>query len=240
MDKLNIKIISSKEAFLLKEELWAVYNNYFEFPKEKFFDRIQNTPRYALYQSNGILVGFTGIYINEMIINNQKVLFLGLGSSVISPEYRGKYLLQKTCLKLRWNAFLKNPFQKFFFWCHASSYKTYCILANFRTHYPAYNTSVPAEYKTVIDDIGVSVFGNSYNESTGTAIYIGLENKDKGNHITKKHLDDPVIQFYHKKIELQNAVNEGVNGLITIAPMNLSNVYGWFIDLVQGRKRKRI
>lgn len=240
MAKLTIEIISNKEALLLKEEMWAIYKHCFEFSKEKFFDRIKNTPRYAFYQSNGVLVGFTGIYTNEILINNQNTLFLGLGSSVIAPEYRGKYLLQRTCLKLRWNAFLKAPFQKFFFWCHASSYKTYCILARFRTHYPAYNKTVPSEYKTVIDNIGINTFGTSYNESNGTAIYIGIKNKDKDNLITKKHLDDPIIQFYHKKITFQYPSSGGINGLITIAPMNFSNIYGWFIDFFQGHKRNRI
>jgi hypothetical protein len=240
MSKLQIKIISSDEAFLLKDEMWLIYKHYFEFTKEKFFDRIKSTPRYAIYSDNGALVGFTGIYKDEINLNNQKVLFLGLGSSVISPEYRGKYLIQRTCLKLRWDAFIKNPFQKFFFWCHASSYKSYCILANFRTHYPAHNSSLPQKYKTVIDYIGTSLFGSSYNKSNGTAIYMGIENKDKDNYITAKHLNDPAIQFYYQKVALKKAITGGVNGLITIAPMDLPNVYGWFTDLIQGRKRKRI
>ena len=240
MSKVSIEFITSKDAFLLKEQMWSIYTLFFEISEKKFYDRIKETPQYTLYKVKSKIVGFTGIYRDILFLNNKKIYLLGFGSTVLLPEFRGKFLLQKTCLTLRLKLLIKAPLSKIFFWCHASSYKTYCNLASFRHHYPRHNQYLPNNYREIIDFIGNTKFGSHYDKLNQTAVYNNIQNKDSENFISKKHLNDPEIAFFHNKINNSIPGSQGINGLITIAPMNRSNISYRLRDFILKRKRKRI
>jgi len=238
--KINIEFVSSKEALLLKEKMWPIYRLYFEAAEEDFYKRIESTSLYALYKVQSDLVGFTAVYLDELSMEEETIQLLGLGSTIILPEFRSNFLLQRTCLTLRLKLFVKKPLSKVYFWCHASSYKTYCILAGFRQYYPNHQEELPSKYQAIIDFIGNKKFGGNYDALNQTALYENVLSKDKGNLISTGQLRDPDIEFFHQRINSSKPAINGINGVITVAPMDLTNIYGRLTDFVLRKKRKRI
>ncbi len=237
---VRIRIVSNKAVLPFKEQMWEIYACFYDYTKQAFYDRLKKIPKHALYLYGNRVVGFTGIYLGEGAFKEKNIKLLGLGSTVILPEFRGRYLLQRTCLKLRWDIFIQSPWEEVYFWCHASSFKTYCILARFRTHHPSYRASLSLPYKNLIDYIGKITFGKEYDSLSGTARFKGITVKGTNNLIAKRQLQDSTIRFFYEKIKSVRAQSNEVNGLITVAPMNFSNIWGWILDAVFDHRRKRL
>jgi hypothetical protein len=229
-NKVEIKIVSGAEASLLKEDMWQIYKEFYICSKGFFYSRIKEDKYYALYMNKGNLVGFTGLFLGKSTFEGKKVRTFGLGFTVLMTNFRGQQLLQKTCLKLFLKLFIQKPFQPIYFWCHASTYKSYLILTKLLVHYPSRHQEIPTNYTAFMDSIGREHFGGQYDEKTKSAFFEGFVLQDDSAKISTKHLENPAIRFYHQMKPANPIGKQGVNGLILVAPFNWTNALGWVKD----------
>lgn len=238
--KIHLVLKTAQETYVLKEDLWKVYQTGFSYPKDKFEDFIQNTSYYSLYYEGNKLVGFTAVYLDEIELKDQKVSLFGLGSTVILPEYRGLYLVHRTSLKFQLDLFKKSPFRPIYFWCVSGSYKSYCTVARFRIHYPAYQKETPPFYQELINYIGRTKFAKTYDPNTGTVVVEGMDVVDTVDQLSERHLNDPIIRHFYQSLQAKPPKYKGLHCLIMVAPVNIKNTIGWGVDYLKGQKRKRV
>jgi hypothetical protein len=224
MSRVKIKIVSSSEAYLIKEEMWRIYRKFYQCAETHFSGRFSEITNYALYSYKGSLVGFTGIISDQHTIDNMKVHLFCFGCTAVLPEYRGLALLQKTSLIIFIGNFLRNPFRPIFFWCHASTYKSYLGFAGLPMHYPSRHRPTPTKYRHFIDRIGAKYFGQHYDEKTGNAFFEGVAVKEGKVNTNSTELLHPAVQFYQKIKRPDPENRPGVYGVISVAPLNLKNL----------------
>ena len=151
-------------------------------------------------------------------------------------NYRRFGLLQVATRKVYLSTKANNLLVPIFLWAHASTFKSYLILANFPTHYPNRLRQTPKSYKDRLDVVGNEIFGEDYNSETGTAWVRGVKISDNSATLNRDNLRNENISFFHSQlIKAPKRADEiGVNGVLLIAPIDLKNLlFGSLYQLVR-------
>lgn len=219
--KIHIDITSNDLSHETKEAMWAIYQPYYHYEKETFLARFVKNNHYALYYSEGTLVGFTGLRINHIKIEHQKHFLIYFGQTVVTQGFRGKGLIRMTGMKLIRQYWKEILLSKAWFWADALSYKAYLVFAkNLKEYYPTRQYATPAAVQKVFDFIGETHYGETYDPSTGTVCKTVKYVADPTTVIRAEDQKDLDVAFYAKS----NPNNQQGHGLITLGPISLANV----------------
>lgn len=201
--------------------MWQIYHKYYHYDKASFMDRIHKNNYYSFYIHNDIMVGFTGLRINDFKFEGKNTFLIYFGQIIILNEFRGKSLIPVTGFKLFlkfWRSFL---FSKTYFWADTLCYKPYLVFAKtLEVCYPSYKQITPAPIKRLIDHIGETHYGETYEQATGTVIKDKKLVKDPASIIRSGDTVDPDVRFFAQA----NPHHEEGRGLITLGPATRRNM----------------
>ena len=232
--KIKTGIIEAHEALAYKEEMFDLYNQYYEVEKSSFYNRFQSNDFYAIYTRDEKVVGFTGFRLRSFQLEDEEVMTLYLGQTVMHRSCRGKSLLPRTCSMIFAQHFLKTPAMPIYCWCDSLTYKPFLLFSNsLKKSYPSRKEETPAKVKDLITQLGMHYYKDTFNPETGTVYKKNNIIDDPSAIITEEDRQkNPDIDFFAKA----NPGHANGHGLITIAPINFTN----FLFLVKKCIKKQL
>ena len=225
---VEIQLVSPSSARNYVEELWQLYQKYYDCSYNFFKQRIENHDFHVLFLDQNRVIGFTGIKRNEVILNGQKITLVGLSITVIDQEHRSQGLIQKAVARLTKKEMLTNPLQKTYIWSVVASYKPYLVFAKgVKDFFPTRDTEEHSEYKTIQQTICELHF-QEY-DLDNHLVYI------KGMRITNQSVlsyDENYMnrdkRYYKNRYDSGRSTNGlEVKGILTIAPASFRNLTFW-------------
>ncbi len=219
--KVKITLRENNFSEETKEQMWEIYKKYYTYTKESFMDRISGNNFYAFYTKGDRLVGFTGLRIDRFKFEGRRKLLVYYGQTVVDQGFRGKALTQRTGVKLCIKYFKDILFSDVYMWCDALTYRAYLVFAKtLEEYYPTYKEPTPGHIKRMMTYIGEQRYGENFQPESGTVEKPIDYVKDPSVKIRPAKLRDADINFYaHANPGYQQG-----NGLLTLAPMNRTNV----------------
>lgn len=219
------------------EEMWSLYKKYYSYSETYFRERIhaRNT-HFAFFYRGEQLVGFTGLRINRLRVQGRKVLLLYFGQAVMEKAYRGKNLFRRMSIKVGWQYLKDILFSEGYCWCDAVSFKSYMFFAKgMADMYPSYKAETPPVEQEIINHIGQTFYPETFCPNTG--IVRKEENfvTDPTAQVKEEYLQEPNIQFYAKA----NPGYSKGDGLLTICPMSLKNLFHLIWHMLRLRRPSR-
>lgn len=228
--KVKVNIVSNNLPEEIKEQMWEVYRQYYHYTKATFMQRIKKNNFYSFYTANGKIVGFTGLRINRAKVEGKRQLLIYFGQTVVHADYRGKSLIPVTGAKLCLKYWKEMLFSDVYFWADALTYKAYLVFAKtVEEIYPSRKRFMPTMIKAIVDHLGMLHYGNNYCIKTGTVHKQKVLVNDTTMRIPQKYKTDEDIRFYVQA----NPLFEQGHGLLTITPMNLTNIGQLFTRYIQ-------
>ena len=237
MKSSSIKVSIQSNSFSpdVLESMWSVYHPHYHYSHEEFLARIPKNNYYSLYYRAEKLVGFTGLRIEKVNQDGKKFFTVYFGQTVIDPSVRSKGLIPRTGIQLCrmfWKEFLTN---QVYFWADALTYKAYLVFAKtLEEYYPCRRRIIPLEVRELRNYLGNKYYGQRYCSNSGTVTKDSYLISDQNIRFTPSRSLDPDVSYFQKA----NPMHESGAGLITIAPIHMSNIWmiiqkvvqkiGWF------------
>lgn len=230
--KIKVIIVPNHIDEATREEMWSIYQSYYNYTKEEFLTKMGKNNYYSFYINNGKIVGFTGLRINQILVKGKKVFLMYFGQTVIEKAYRGKSLIPLTGFKLCVKFARQILTSRSFWWADTLTYKAYLVFAKtLDTCYPSRKQETPSDVKAVIDQIGQIYYEDTYMPERGTVRKNTKFVADPTAEISQKVLVDPDIAFYTKA----NPNYAKGDGLITLGEINFRH-----FKILLGRTIKNI
>ena len=218
--KLTTRVVKSAKTKAIREQMWALYQRYYQVEKEVFLARLKVNQYYALYEVAGELVGFTALRTKAVESEKGIATCIYVGHSCILKEYRNRSLIPQTCMSITLKAFLRHPFRPIYLWCDSLTYKPYLAFVKATTYtFPTWKKETPAHIKTMINKLGTFYYGERFNPETGTVRKDVNIVTDSSAVITAKDRQQADIDFYAK----MNPNYLDGNGLVTITQASIPN-----------------
>jgi hypothetical protein len=219
--RVQIDFVSNQMSDALKTEMWELYQSYYHYDKASFFARFEKHQTYAIYRFEGRLVGFTGLRINEAKIDGKNRTMIYFGQTVIEGRFRACHLIPRTGLKLMrkfWKQVLNGTA---YCWADALTYRAYLVFAkNLRELYPSRFLPDLHPLKNLVDYLGECYYPDSYQPASGTICKTEKLVADTSVVLSEEiRARDADVRFYAYK----NVHHASGHGLLTLAPLNLSN-----------------
>ena len=231
--QLKSFVLKSSEVLQLRQEMWQIYNKYYEVDRTAFFNRFTSNDFYAIYKDGEDIIGFTALRIRPITTQDGTFMTFYLGQSVIEQEFRGGSLIPKTCFNLFVQHFMNHPFMPLYVWCDALTYKPYMIFANaMERFYPSRQHTMTPKIRRLINKIGQTYYPDSFDPQTGTVMKGSNVIDDITAVIDEQKMQHPDIHFFTQA----NPKYTKGHGLITIAPINFRN----FVSLIRKIANKKM
>lgn len=233
---LTITLLKNDEIKPYLAEMWGVYSQYYNDPKELFMARAMFFDCQAMFYDKQKLVGFTAITVDRNIsIGDKQHTFIGLNQSVIDKAYRNQNLIQRLCTRLFLQERWKNLFSNIYIWSANASHLPYLIFAQYlKKCYPSHFHPLSNDAKEIMVFLGkkhLNAYPYQYYPDTPFGSF-NLANCmiDDAAKIYEKDLTNPHIFYFQQLMKegekhLQNPEHELL--VITIAPANWENFAFW-------------
>lgn len=217
---IQVTITSNDLNESTKEEMWTVYQKYYNYSREYFMQRVSSNNYFSFYKVKGKIIGFTGLRINRTEINKQKRVLIYFGQTIIDQNYRGKSLIPRTATKLCLQFWKDLLLGRVYVWADALTYKAYLVFAKtLGEYYPSYRTNTPKPVRGLINFVGDKYYGKTFNPNTGTVTKNTVFVNDPTTQINPQLESDQDVLFY----AAANPKYTQGHGLITLAPMHARN-----------------
>lgn len=228
--KIQVTISSNELTATTKEEMWKVYQKYYNYSREYFMQRIDSNNYFSFYKLNGRIVGFTGLRINRTEVCEKESLLIYFGQTIIDKKHRGNALIPRTAFKLflrYWKDLLKG---RIYVWADALTFKAYLVFAKtLKEFYPSYRSSMPAHIKELINFVGDEYYGSAFCVNTGTVRKDSVFVNDPTTMIDVQTEKDKDVLFY----ESSNPDYIKGHGLITFAPIHRKNYLALILKCIK-------
>ncbi len=206
-----------------KNEMFKLFNKYFNCEKNMFFSDLQSKKTIVLLKnSNRDIVGFTSMDISIEESKNSKIVILFSGNTIVDEKYRNDLLLITGFLEFAVRTQTEYPDYKMFWHLICEGYKTYRYLPlSFNRFYPHYKEE-PLQYeKELMDKISIKRFNKYYDKKTDIIHIPGSESlKSNFSKIHQNKLEDKHIKFFVDK----NPFYENGDKLSCIAEISYNNL----------------
>lgn len=159
---LDIEAISQPQ----RNRMFQIMSFYYNHVTREQFDQDLNEKSKVilLFDLKGQLCGFSTILVTDMQVDQQKVVAIYSGDTVLDRAHWGNGALGMAFSKYIMQVKRKNLFKPVYWFLISKGYKTYLLMANnFRTHYPRYEHETPVREKKIMDAFYSSKFGSLYH-----------------------------------------------------------------------------
>jgi GNAT superfamily N-acetyltransferase len=209
------------------DEMWALYGPHHAVTRDELVRRCRDdVDEIALYRAHdGALVGFTGIRRRRLTLRSgEEVATAYFGTSFIDEAWRGRNLIQRTVLRVLYEAKRASPRRRLFVWSDALTVRPYLLTArNLREYYPSPLQPMPADVQELRDTLGVLYYGDDYEPTTGTVRKRERKLEAQLLEIDPRQRDDVHVRFYLE----QNPRYVDGHGLLIIQPATVRNALAY-------------
>lgn len=225
----------SLQSFLeLKEAAWEVCQQLYNMEEEEYYARLAIFHSFAVFKSEGKIVGFLSFFLDETVLHNRKMVLLGVGHGAILPAYRNHSLIPAATIRFLLKSMWKRPFRKHLLWGMGMTHLAYRMgRRSSASFYPMPDQDCPPYFQTILDWLGQKYYPNTYNKATLTAT-VSFSILDQAAIPKPTELEDPVVADFVRRVPscLQPNNRTGVMTITPIAP----NVWFWIKKYVFGNK----
>jgi hypothetical protein len=173
---IRIQFLSQQEMLAIKEKVWEVCQQVFEISESDYYHRLSIFKSFSLFYDQEKIIGFLSFHEDEVIIDNKKILLIGVGHGMVQTAYRNKALVQKASWLFLLKKLSANPFRKIIIWGIAISHLSYRMgMRASKYRYPNSMEQTPDFYKKILDFAGEKYYKDSYdaeNYSAGVKYFI--------------------------------------------------------------------
>ncbi|MEL6673002.1 MAG: hypothetical protein AAFR61_12450 [Bacteroidota bacterium] len=223
---LHIQITEAKDLHPQEEaQMVDLYLAHHHISREACLKRIQEGfDRLVIFRThkNGRIVGYNGYKVRTFRAPGflRPIMAVYLGQLFIEKAYRGSHPVQWSTLKIFLKHKLFRPWYKTVIWADALTYKPYLLIAkNSHSFYPNPEKPTPPAYHMLINYLGMTHYGESYNPASGTVTKQRKLLKDHVAPIRPRLLKNPLIRFYAEK----NPGHSKGNGMLVLTD------YDWLV-----------
>lgn len=205
-----------------RDELWAFYARYYDFPREKLEERLRVLPEIALYRTRGgEIVGITGVDVYRVQHEGRASTVIYTGMVVVDERYRRQHLPLVLGVRLFLRAKLRRPFERVDWLFGALSYKSYKLLPRHMAEYwPRRDVPTPAATVAYLNHIARQRFGDAWRAERGVVARPGaMRLRPEAAPIDDARRADPDVQFF----ESANAGHRDGELLLCLCPLTLAN-----------------
>jgi len=149
-----------------------------------------------------IIQGFSTLLKVPMTVNNQKVIGVYSGDTVLNKNYWGTSALGKAFLKYLWQVKITHLTTPVYWFLISKGYKTYLLMANnFKTHYPRFEEPTPPHFQKVMNTFYSKKFVTNYLAEKDLIHFQtpSCHLKENVADISEAQLKLPRVQFFQKK-----------------------------------------
>ena len=219
--------ISIRQASTLDEatltRMWALYAPHHQMDRREFDEKLSTLDEIALFtaRNDRSLIGFCGLRRRLVQLRNgRRAATFYLGLTYVRTEWRSTGLIQQMVLR-RVLAPLITPRLAVYFWADCLTFRPYLAMArNLHEYYPARTGPTTEEAAEVIDILGATYYGDSFDADRGIVRKSVRRIKSHEACVSATDLQDPDIRFFAER----NADHDRGDGLIAVFPMGVRNL----------------
>lgn len=220
----------------IKKQVWEVCRQLYDMKEEEYYARIPMFHRTGVFRVESRIVGFLSLFLDNTLVENEKVLLLGIGHSGLLPQYRNSSMVPNTAFKYMLKLMLKHPLKKHYIWGLGITHLSYrMVVRNSEIYYP--NSERKENRDAVIDWIGNKHFSAIYDSNTQTAS-VGFAATEPCTIPTVEEQQDPIIANFIARVPscmIEN--NNNSTGAILLVPA-LPNLLFAIEKFIFGKKKK--
>ncbi|MEZ5130377.1 MAG: hypothetical protein R2763_01435 [Mycobacterium sp.] len=220
--------------------MWALYAPHHQMDRRQFDEKLATLDEIALFtaRSDRSLIGFCGLrHRLVQLRNGRRVATLYMGLTYLRPEWRSIGLIQRVVLR-RVLAPLITPRLAVYFWADCLTFRPYLAMArNLHQYYPSRTQPTTKEAAEVIDILGATYYGDSFDAERGIVRKSVRRIKPHEARVSATDLQDPDIRFFAER----NAGHDCGDGLIAVFPMGARNLVHLLVRQIgKGRQEIRL
>jgi hypothetical protein len=225
-------------AFL--DELWTFISDFVVRPRDAFERALADFEFVTTWRERGTgrLLGFSANKILPMRVGDRPVVVIYSGWAILSPELRGRNLIQGEGFRCAAIAKRRHPFTPAYWFFGASTYKSYLLMPrNFAAYFPRRDVAWPPFERTLRDQLMAQMSEPGWDPDAGVIRRHGVSRYLDG--VVQDDpavLADPDVAFYAGCNPHQT---EG-DTLISLVPLSAENWGHLLKQSVARRKRKSI
>ncbi|CAB1056348.1 hypothetical protein D1BOALGB6SA_1084 [Olavius sp. associated proteobacterium Delta 1] len=190
-------------------------------------------------RTSGKIKGFSTQMLFQHQYNDQTMLVLFSGDTIIDPGHWGSQALPVTLGRLMQSILASCPGEKLYWMLISKGFRTYRFLpVFFNAFYPRYDKATPAWEQGLITSLGKRKFADRYNSTNGivTSSAHSQSLKKELSIPSKAHQKNHHVQFF------LNANPDFGRGdeLICVAPFHEQNIKPYLLRCLKTKKRKHL
>jgi hypothetical protein len=234
---IRIKFLSQEEMLAIKENVWEVCKQVFEISESDYYHRLNIFKSFTLFYDNERIIGFLSFHEDELVIDNKKILLIGVGHGMVLTEYRNKALVQKASWMYLLKKIKANPFKRIVMWGMAISHLSYRMgMRASKYRYPNSKEQTPDFYKKILDFTGQKYYKDSYNKENYSAA-VRYFIKDPAVIPSEEDLKDKDVAEFVRLVPTA-LYPENKRGLLYVFPV-YKNLVFWIKRMLLKAKKKK-
>jgi len=205
-----------------RDDIWALYTRYYDYPRAQLEERVSSLPEIALYRAgSGALVGMTGVDVYRVRHEGRSSTVMYTGLVVVDERFRRQNLPLALGVRLFLRAKLRRPHERVDWLFGALSYKSYALLSrNLGVFWPRRDQPTPADTAAYIDFLARRRFGDAWQPARGVVARPGAMRLRPGTApIDERRRADADVRFF----ETANAGHLDGELLVCLCPLTLEN-----------------
>lgn len=201
--------------------MYEIYLQSYQISWDDFLTKRASIDVYAIYTDKNKMVGFTGLRYRKITVDGVSYVALYIGQTIITHEYRGKSLIQKTVIKMFFKHYLSNPFSKLIVWTNAITYRPYLVMSKgLKDYYPHVEGRQSVHFKNIQNKLGTIYYGEDYIPEKGLVKKAVSTLAVHEKTYSEKELSDAHIKYF---LSLNSDIS-GNYGLISFCMGSMDNL----------------
>jgi hypothetical protein len=209
-----------------RDRMFAVLSRYFAHVTRRRFEADLAEKEWAILLVDGVsnrIQGFSTMMRLEAVVDEQVVVGLFSGDTIVEREYWGETLLPRLWSRHAFALAASLPGARVYWFLICSGYKTYRFLpVFFREFYPTFERPTPPRIKHLIDAFCFMKFPREYDPEGGVVRFADAAPLQPGvADVTEQRLRDPHVAFF-AAANPGHARGDELACLVELVPENLS------------------
>ena len=176
-------------------EMFGLFDRYFQDVNRSQFEAdLFAKDRVILLRAKGRIVGFSTLRLSKEIFDNEPIVVLHSGDTIVDSEYWATTELQRIFVSYAVDQMHQHS-EPFYWLLICSGYRTYRYLPLFfREFWPNHARETPEPVKTLMRELALSCFGDRYHD--GVVADINGQLREHVSPIDDRLLSNPHVSFF--------------------------------------------
>ena len=177
--------------------MFGLFDRYFlDVDRSQFEADLLAKDRVILLRAKGKIVGFSTLKLSKEIFDNEPIVVLYSGDTIVDSEFWSTMELQRLFVRYAVDQMHRHS-EPFYWLLICSGYRTYRYLPLFFLKFwPNHAKETPEHIKTLMQELALSCFGDKYHD--GIVVDINGQLRDHVSPIDERLLSNPHVSFFIK------------------------------------------